>query len=99
MLEIQPKGLRGYFMLPQAPEDAGYYVYGTPDQGGGQYAHPVMMALLFFIEREWQAIDRRKFGVGTSACRAVGSSNLMTRTRTAFRWTFGLYEKTVPMCP
>lgn len=64
MLEVQPKDSRGYFMLPQAPEDAGYYVYGTPDQGGGQYAHPVMMTLLFVIEREWQAIDHRKFGVG-----------------------------------
>jgi murein endopeptidase len=51
-------------MLPQAPEDAGYYVYGTPEHGRGQYAHPAMMTLLFFIEREWQAIDRRKFGIG-----------------------------------
>lgn len=24
MLEVQPKDSRGYFMLPQAPEDAGY---------------------------------------------------------------------------
>jgi penicillin-insensitive murein endopeptidase len=64
MLEVQPKDSRGYFMLPQAPEDAGYYVYGTPEQGDGQYAHPRMMTVLFFVEREWQAIDRRKFGVG-----------------------------------
>ncbi|MGJ7914411.1 hypothetical protein ACI48D_02885 [Massilia sp. LXY-6] len=28
-IPIQPKDRRGYFMLPQAPEDAGYYVYGT----------------------------------------------------------------------
>lgn len=26
---IQPKDRRGYFMLPQAPEDAGYFVYGN----------------------------------------------------------------------
>lgn len=26
---IQPLGSRGYFMVPQAPEDAGYYVYGN----------------------------------------------------------------------
>jgi penicillin-insensitive murein DD-endopeptidase len=64
MLEVQPKDSRGYFMLPQAPEDAGYYVYGTPDHGGGQYAHPAMMMLLLFVEREWQAGDRRKFGIG-----------------------------------
>jgi murein endopeptidase len=64
MLEVQPKDSRGYFMLPQAPEDAGYYVYGTPNQEGGQYAHPIMMTVLFFVEREWLAIDRRKFGIG-----------------------------------
>ena len=29
MLELQPKDKRGYFMLPQAPEGAGYYVYGN----------------------------------------------------------------------
>jgi penicillin-insensitive murein endopeptidase len=27
---FQPKDGRGFFMLPQAPEGAGYYVYGTP---------------------------------------------------------------------
>jgi murein endopeptidase len=51
-------------MLPQAPEDAGYYVYGTPENGAGQYAHPAMMSMLLYIEREWAAIDRRQFGVG-----------------------------------
>jgi murein endopeptidase len=61
---IQPKDKRNYFILPQAPEDAGYYVYGTPPAGGGQFAHPAMMTMLFFIEREWAAIDKRKFGVG-----------------------------------
>lgn len=55
---------RGYFMLPQAPEDAGYYVYGTPNNGAGQYAHPALMSMLFFVEREWAAIGDRKFGVG-----------------------------------
>jgi penicillin-insensitive murein endopeptidase len=64
MLEVQPKDSRGYFMLPQAPEEAGYYVYGTPPGGGGQYAHPSMLSFIFFIEREWAAIDDRKFGVG-----------------------------------
>lgn len=64
MLEVQPKDARGYFMLPQAPEDAGYYVYGTPLHGAGQYGHPALLSVLFFVEREWQAIDDRKFGVG-----------------------------------
>lgn len=64
MLEVQPKDSRGYFMLPQAPEDAGYYVYGTPENGAGQDSHPALLSVLFFIEREWQAIDSRKFGIG-----------------------------------
>jgi murein endopeptidase len=66
---IQPKERRGYFMLPQAPEDAGYYVYGNlggvPGTGHmAQYAHPDLLSVIFFIEREWQAICDRKFGIG-----------------------------------
>ncbi|WBS01644.1 penicillin-insensitive murein endopeptidase [Pseudoduganella sp. SL102] len=66
---IQPKDSRGYFMLPQAPEDAGYYVYGNlhhvPGTGHlAQYAHPNLLTLIFQIEREWQAICDRKFGIG-----------------------------------
>ncbi len=64
MLEIQTKDSRDFFMLFQAPEDAGYYVYGTPGRGAGQYAHPAMMTSILRVEREWQAIDDRKFGVG-----------------------------------
>lgn len=64
MLEAQPKDSRGLFMIPQAPEDAGYYVYGTPGGGAGQYAHPAMMTAILRVEREWQTIDNRKFGVG-----------------------------------
>lgn len=69
MLEVQPKDSRSYFMLPQAPEDAGYYVYGTlhyvPGTGAqAQYAHPNLLTLIFEIERDWQAICERKFGIG-----------------------------------
>ncbi|WP_256078286.1 penicillin-insensitive murein endopeptidase [Massilia sp. YIM B04103] len=64
MLEVQPKDSRSYFMLPQAPEDAGYYVYGTPTHGAAQYAHPRMMTLILAVERDWQASEHRKFGVG-----------------------------------
>lgn len=64
MLEVLKKDSRGYFMLPQAPEESGYYVYGTPGNGAGQYAHPALMTVLFYIEREWQAIEKRKFGIG-----------------------------------
>ena len=59
-----PQDSRGYFMLPQQPEGAGYYVYGTPETGAGQYAHPAMLCLLLFVEREWAASDRRRFGIG-----------------------------------
>lgn len=66
---IQPKDSRGYFMLPQAPEDAGYYVYGNVDNVPGtghlaQYAHSALLTVIFHIEREWQAICDRKFGIG-----------------------------------
>lgn len=64
MLELQPKDSRGYFMLPQRPEGVGYHTYGTPLHGAGQYAHPALLTMLFWIEREWQAIDNRKFGIG-----------------------------------
>jgi penicillin-insensitive murein endopeptidase len=74
MLEVQPKDSRGYFMLPQAPEEAGYYVYGTPGDGAFQYAHPSMMTVILFVEREWAAIDDRKFGIGNISL-AGGSLN------------------------
>lgn len=62
--ELQPQDSRHYFMLPQAPEDSGYYVYGTPGGGKFQYAHPHMMTALLWVEREWAATDNRKFGIG-----------------------------------
>lgn len=64
MLQVQQKDDRGYFVLPQAPEDAGYYVYGTPEHGAGQFGHPALFSVLFWVEREWQATDPRQFGVG-----------------------------------
>jgi hypothetical protein len=64
MLETQPKDSRGYFVLPQAPEDAGYYVYGTPGDGAAQYANPRMITLILAVERRWAATENRKFGVG-----------------------------------
>ena len=55
---------RGYFILPQAPEQSGYYVYGTPSGGAGQYAHPTLLSLILMVEHRWQGMDARKFGVG-----------------------------------
>lgn len=64
MLELQPMDARGYFNLPQRPERAGYYTYGTPPNGAGQYAHPKLLSLLFLVEHQWQGIDSRKIGFG-----------------------------------
>lgn len=59
---------RRFFMLPQAPMDSGYYVYGKlygkPAQGAYQYAHPVLMTTILRVALEWQAIDSRRMGVG-----------------------------------
>lgn len=59
---------RGFFMLPQAPMESGYYVYGElykkPARGAYQYAHPIMMTAILRVALEWQAIDKRRFGVG-----------------------------------
>lgn len=67
-MQMQPKDSRSYFMLPQAPEDAGYYTYGTlngkPAKGASHYAHPSMITAILRVEREWQLLDNRKFGVG-----------------------------------
>jgi murein endopeptidase len=64
MAEVQPKDSRSFFMLPQKPEDAGYYTYGTPAKGAGQYADPRLLSLLLLIEHRWQGLDERKIGVG-----------------------------------
>lgn len=63
-----PEDSRGFFMLPQAPMDSGYYVYGDlhkrPAKGAYQYAHPLMMTAILRVALEWQAIDKRRMGVG-----------------------------------
>jgi penicillin-insensitive murein DD-endopeptidase len=64
MLELQPKDTRGHFVLPQRPEGAAYYTYGTPPEGAGQYAHPKLLSLIFMVEHRWQALDSRKIGIG-----------------------------------
>lgn len=59
---------RGFFMLPQGPMDSGYYVYGLlykkPAHGAYQYAHPIMLTAVLRVALEWQAIDRRRIGIG-----------------------------------
>lgn len=59
---------RGFFMLPRSPAESGYYTYGKmdnrPDKGGYQYPHPIMMQAILRVALEWQAIDRRRIGIG-----------------------------------
>lgn len=59
---------RSFFMLPQAPMDSGYYVYGRlygeVARGAYQYAHPIMMTGILRVALEWQATDKRRIGVG-----------------------------------
>lgn len=62
--DILPMDCRRYFMLPQGPEDGGYYVYGDPGRGVYQYAHSKMIVALLQIAWEWQSMDARRFGVG-----------------------------------
>ncbi|GAB3443386.1 hypothetical protein GCM10027320_34580 [Massilia solisilvae] len=64
MVQVQPKDNRGFFMLPLKPEDVGYYTYGTPAGGAGQYADPRLLSLLLSIEHRWQGIDDRQIGIG-----------------------------------
>ena len=61
-------------MLPQAPEEAGYYVYGRPSHGVFQYAHPAMMSVILLLSQQWQAFDKRKFGIGNISL-ADGKAN------------------------
>lgn len=64
MEDAAPTDSRGYLLIPQAYEGGGYYVYGTPDKGRGQYAHPQLISALLEVARSWSYIDKRKFDVG-----------------------------------
>jgi murein endopeptidase len=66
MAETLVKDSRGFFKVPQNPEQGGhgYYTYGTPARGAGQFAHPRLLSLLNFIEHRWQGLDDRKIGFG-----------------------------------
>lgn len=48
--------------------DSGYYVYGKlygqPAKGAYQYAHPIMMTAILRVALQWQAIDKRRIGIG-----------------------------------
>ncbi|UMR29225.1 hypothetical protein MJ904_19335 [Massilia sp. MB5] len=59
-------------MLPQKPEEAGFFTYGTPINGGGSYANPRALSLIFKVERQWALNENRRFGVGNISLRAGG---------------------------
>ncbi|MFC4484772.1 MULTISPECIES: penicillin-insensitive murein endopeptidase [Cupriavidus] len=74
-------GFTGLHMLPQAPEEAAYYTYGTPSAGRGQYAHPNMLSFLFHLEFRWSLRDDRKL--------AIGNISLADRTKFPDHGTHG----------
>ncbi|MTV39472.1 penicillin-insensitive murein endopeptidase [Duganella radicis] len=73
-----PEDSRHFFMLPQTPMDSGYYVYGElhkkPARGAYQYASPLMMTAILRVAFEWQAIDKRRFGVGDISIAGGGAT-------------------------
>ena len=73
MSQVEPQDSRGYFILPQAPEQASYYTYGTPGRGAGQYAHPKMLTFIFLLEHRWKSFDERKIGIGNISLANGGS--------------------------
>lgn len=64
MTEPSVTDKRGFFVLPQGYEGGGYYCYGTPSGGRGQYAHPRLISLIQEVACEWSGLDTRKFGIG-----------------------------------
>ena len=57
---LPPEDSRRFFMLPQTPQDTGYYSYGLlnnkPAKGAYQYAHPLMMTWIAgWATRYWAA--------------------------------------------
>lgn len=74
--DILPMDCRRYFMLPQGPEDGGYYVYGRPSNGVYQYAQSRMMTVLLQIAWEWQGLDKRRMGVGDISLADGVASNM-----------------------
>ena len=58
---------RGYFVLPQAPEEAAYYTYGTPGRGVGQYAHAKMLTFIFHLEHRWGVLMLERSALGILA--------------------------------
>lgn len=64
MIQAGIQDKRGYFILPQAPEESGYYTYGTPAMGAGQYTQLALISVIFQVTNRWTSLDVRRFGIG-----------------------------------
>lgn len=51
----------GFLQLPQKPAGDGYYTYGTPGRGAGQYGVPDTISLIQDVAKNWSGTP---FGVG-----------------------------------
>jgi len=60
---------RGYWSLPERREEQSYYVYGTPPDGAGQFAHPNMLSFLFILDFVWGQRSDAKLGIGNISLR------------------------------
>lgn len=58
-----------YVQLPQNPRGGGYYNYGTPGHGAGQYGRPDTISLIQAVGRNWQDAP---FGVGNMSLNGGG---------------------------
>jgi hypothetical protein len=55
---------QGLVQLPQDLPNSGFYSYGTPDNGAGQYGLPAAMEVIGAAGRAWQTSGAAPFGVG-----------------------------------
>ena len=51
-------------MLAQGPEEGGYYTYGTPGDGAGQFGRPEAINLILDVGYQWSRTGAADFGVG-----------------------------------
>ena len=85
-------------MLPQSPAESGYYVYGNLfgrlARGAYQYAHPIMMTAILRVASQWQARDKRRFGIGDISLAMASERQIMTRTEAGLKSIFDPCAKT-----
>lgn len=84
---------RGFFMLPRAPSESGYYNDGLmdkkPDRGGYQYPHPIMMQAILRWHWNGTVSTGAVSGSGISVAPTGLTTTTTTRIWTGFRWMSG----------